>query len=810
MTIEPKNIELLECYHCGEDCNDGSLKSDEKIFCCTGCKTVYEILQENNLCNYYTLENTPGISLKILSEKRYEYLDDPSVVKQLTDFYEANLAFVSFDIPQIHCSSCIWLLENLYQLNNSILNSSVDFLKKRVSIKFIPAKITLKQIVMLLASLGYEPRIHLDSAAKKKDEHPNKSLYYKIGIAAFCFGNIMLLSFPEYLSLDFNDIFYKKLFGCLNFILSLPVFFYSASGYYSSAIKGLRKKVINIDVPISLGILTLFIRSSYEILAQSGAGYFDSLTGLVFFLLIGKLFQSKTYEALNFERDYKAYFPLSVILKTKEGEHSIPISKLKVGDRILIRSNEIIPADSILFGGFANIDYSFVTGESKHVQKVPGEVIYAGGRQSGGLIELEVIKEVSQSYLTQLWNSNAFNKKGESNFTHFSNAVSKYFTIIVLLIAFISAIAWIPSGAHTALSVFTAVLIIACPCALALSTPFTLGNTVRIFGRNRFYLKNIKTVEDIARANAIVFDKTGTITKTENSDIKFLGQALTDSELDVVKSLVKNSTHPISRQIHDSIQAKDNYTVNQFEEKPGRGIRGVIDGRKIKLGTLGFVNLNGNDKRFNDHSSAQKDKFDTRVYLSIDDKISGVFELSNSYREGIKGVISELSKEYDLSLLSGDNDGERNNLLQFFSEESKLYFKQSPEDKLKFIESLQGNGKKVIMLGDGLNDAGALKQSDAGIAVTESISSFSPASDAILDASLLSELPLFIKFSKTSVKIIYLSFVISFFYNVIGLSFAVQALLTPIIAAILMPLSSISVVAFATLSTNLLARKRGL
>ena len=271
------------------------------------------------------------------------------------------------------------------------------------------------------------------------------------------------------------------------------------------------------------------------------------MTGLVFFLLIGKVFQEKTYSYLNFERSYKSYFPLAVHVKNGENEISVPVSKLKVGDRILIRKNEIIPADSILFKGNGSIDYSFVTGESKPVQKVLGELIYAGGRQLDNVIELEVVKEVSQSYLTQLWNNDTFLKKSESNFENFTNKVGKYFTLVILLIAFIATAYWMQYGTGTALNVLTAVLIVACPCALALSIPFTMGNSIRIFGRNKFYLKNISVIEKLSGIKTIVFDKTGTITETGKANIKFIGPELNPFQQEIINSLVRNSTHPLSR-----------------------------------------------------------------------------------------------------------------------------------------------------------------------------------------------------------------------------------------------------------------------
>lgn len=802
MSEDTKIKSTLLCYHCGDVCKDSSINIDEKYFCCSGCKTVYEILNQNQLCTYYNLDNFPGISQKNYQFKKFDYLDDLQTVNKLIDFKDDKLTKVTFFIPQMHCSSCIWLLENLNKLNPYVIHSSVNFVRKELAVKYLNEKISLRDIVILITSIGYEPQISLESVERKSTVKSNKSLYYKIGIAGFCFGNIMLLSFPEYLSMDLSETIFRKFFGYLNLILSLPVFLYSASDYFISAYKGLRKKIINIDVPLSLGIMVLFFRSAYEVLILHGAGYFDSLSGLVFFLLIGRLLQEKTYDALNFERDYKAYFPLAVTIKQNEIEKSIPVSNLMIGNRIIIRQNEIIPADSILMNGDGLIDYSFVTGESNPVHKVSGEIIYAGGRQTVSAIELEVIKEVSQSYLTQLWNNDAFNKKIESKFTSFSNSVSKYFTIIVLAIAFIAAVIWYPINSATALNVFTAVLIVACPCALALSTPFTLGNTMRIFGRNRFYLKNSSVVEKMAKINSIVFDKTGTITKPGKSDIIYHGKVLTPDQLKIIKSLVRNSTHPISKKIFDSIDEVDLYPVTKYTEETGKGISGIVYGHIVKIGTSEFLNHLETGKNNN--------VLQTKTFVSIDSEFIGEFILLNSYRETISETIKNLSKRFQLSLLSGDNAGEKENLLRIFENENQLHFKQSPEDKLTFIKNLQERNKKVLMIGDGLNDAGALSQSDIGIAVTNDITNFTPACDAILDSKQLRLIPDFLKFTKTSLYIIYINFIISFIYNFVGLSFAVQGKLSPLVAAVLMPLSSISVVLVATLATNFIAKKRGL
>lgn len=794
----------LKCFHCGEDCSNDSISIDGKYFCCTGCKTVFEILYKNNLCEYYDFDKSPGSTLTDLDLKKFDYLDDITVQSKLIDFKNDKLIAITFYIPQMHCSSCIWLLENLSKINSSIVESRVDFLKKKLAIKFEHNKIKLKNVVALLASIGYEPQLNIESTEINKKNHSNKNLYYKIGIAAFSFGNIMLLSFPEYLSLDKSEFFYREIFAYLNLILALPVFFYSSSGYFISAYKSLKKKVINIDLPISIGIFVIFFRSAHEIFTSTGAGYFDTLTGLVFFLLIGKLFQQKTYDSLNFERSYKSYFPLGITIKVDKTEKTIPVSNLHLGNRIIVRKNEIIPADSILFNGDGNIDYSFVTGESAAVKKVSGELIYAGGRQIGGTIELEVIKEVSQSYLTQLWNNDSFLKKTESNFTAISAIISKYFTIAILLIAFGGFIYWYFVNPSISWNVLTSVLIVACPCALALSTPFTLGNAMRIFGRNKFYLKNTQVVEQLSKIDSIVFDKTGTITQTSKSKIEFVGEKLNDFQIEMIRSVVRNSTHPLSKRIFNSLNSDRQFDVQNFEEHTGKGLSGEIFGNIIKIGSMNFVNDNNN------LSNPSMNRNSTEVYVSINQKVFGYFLFNNFYREGINQSLKKLAGDFKLFLLSGDNESEKNNLQKLFGAGDSIFFNQSPLNKLEFVKSLRASGRNVLMVGDGLNDAGALSASNVGIAVTEDINSFSPACDAILSGDQLKKIPEFIRFSRTSVKIILLNFVVSIAYNLFGLSIALQGLLTPLLAAVLMPLSSITAVVIATVTTNLIARKRGL
>lgn len=791
------------CFHCGELCPSDKIAIGEKHFCCNGCKLVYELLDANDMCSYYDLEKAPGISPKEAGfSVKFEYLDDSDVQRKLINFTDGEKSTVLFYVPSMHCASCVWLLESLYRLDPGITHSSVNFLKKELSLTFNSSRTSLRKVVELLASIGYEPEINLHSLDKKAEQNSSKELYIKIGVAGFCFANIMLLSFPEYLTGSGSvDPGLQKFFGVLNIALALPVFFYSARGYFVSALQGWKQKHINMDVPISLGIIALFARSVFEIVSGVGAGYMDSFAGLVFLLLIGKLFERKTYDTLSFERDYKSYFPVSVTVKTEKGEKTVPLEKLNVKDRIIIRNQELIPADAVLINGKAFIDYSFVTGESIPVEKKSGDIVFAGGKQIGSAIELDVIKEVNQSYLTQLWNDETFSKEHQTRLVTLANSVSKYFTLIVLSLAAISAGYWLRIDWRLAMNAFTAVLIVACPCALALSTPFTLGNTLRIFGRNKFYLKNTSVIEALAKITAVVFDKTGTITHSNKSTVRF--HPMTNNGLEprvaqMAMSVAAQSSHPLSQIVARHLSAGPKLGVDDFAEFPGEGIKARIDSVEIKLGSASFV---GTDSLSNARSTA--------VYLKVNNKTLGYFDIQNVYREKLLETVERLKTRFDIHLITGDSEKEKPALLKYFKSAKNMLFRQMPADKLNYIKHLQ-TAHHVLMIGDGLNDAGALKKSDVGVSIAEDINSFSPASDAILEAGAFHLLPEFISFSSLAMKIIIASFVISFLYNIIGLSYAMSGSLSPLVAAILMPLSSITVILFTTGMTTLFAKRRGL
>jgi Cu+-exporting ATPase len=783
----------VTCDHCGATCTHVVTGSGDKHFCCEGCRMVYQLLDRSGLCDYYKLNDKPGIPLSgPVHKEKFAFLDDEHIAARFITFRNGQETHVRLYLPGIHCSSCLFLLENFRRLHAGVISSRVDFGAKAIAVVFDHSKITMRQLADLLSATGYEPYISLRDLGQSAPP-VDRGMIYRLGVAGFCFANIMLLSFPEYLGLGGTEPILRSLFRALNLVLSLPVFFYSAQPFYRSARAGLREAFLNIDAPIVLAILVTFVRSVYEVLSGAGAGYFDSMTGIVFFMLAGRMLQDRTHRWLSFERDYTSYFPIAVsVLKDgKEVPQALP--DIRCGDTLNIHHGELIPADGILTKGQALIDYSFVTGESLPLSKEMGELVYAGGRQTGAAIEILVVKEVAQSHLTQLWN-----RQEEKKETHsFIHLLSRWFTYIVFAIAAGAAIYWGLNEPSRIAGAVTAVLIVACPCALLLSSTFTNGNILRILGNNGLYLRNARVIGQIAATTHIVFDKTGTLTLPGEHELTYTGVPLTIAQAQAIAVLAAQSTHPLSRALARHLdKGQQPLEVRGFSEYPGEGVEGKVGVQWVKIGSARFV-------------TGKADAPGTRIFAACDNIVLGAFNFSHHYRAHITQLTKALSPLFKLSLLSGDGDLDRPRLQQLMGKDTGLYFSRMPSDKSRFIRKLQQHGEKVMMVGDGLNDAGALRQSDTGIALAENCNSFTPASHAILDAAQLGRLPQFIRFSRLAARIILASFILSILYNVIGLSFAVRGDLSPMIAAILMPSSSLSILLITYGSVNQAAKRLG-
>ena len=792
--------ESASCYHCGDACRLGTVHKDDKSFCCSGCAAVYDILKQGNLCTYYDLEEKPGTKQsQEFDYDKFAFLDDEEVVQKMIQFKDESQTHIKFYLPQIHCASCLWLLEHLPQLHDGIQAAEVDFVQKEVFIVFRQEEISLKKLVTLLSKIGYEPQLNkgtIGDGNQIKKNYTSQNIKY-LGVAGASLVAIMMLSLPEYIS--GGQLFSNSLsvfFRWANLVLCLPAVFYSSHVFFQSSWAGIKHKVLNTDAPVALAIAITFTRSIYEVVALGQSGYFDSLAGLIFFMLLGRVLQQRTYRLINYERDFTSYFPIAVSKINKDKSIStVKLEDIKFADEVIVYPNDIIPIDGIVVKSKADIDYSFVTGESTPSTKETSDIVYAGGRVLNNKIVVYALKEASQSYLTHLWNKSS-NEKTEKQTVKHTDWVSHYFTWGILLIAVLTATFWLFIDPSKALWAATAVLIISCPCALLLSETFTKGNILRNLSKIGLYVKNEEVLDQLSHTDHIIFDKTGTLTEAKSFHTFYKGKTLSDEERSFIFGAVSHSKHPYSRAIANYLDELDLNEEITVKEISGGGLEGYIDNHYLRLGSEEFVyekKLSLRQVRAKLGSEGQQKK-QAEVYVMIDMELVGLFNFKNYYRENVPETLKQLSANYELSVLSGDNDAEYNNLRNMLGSKVKLNFNQKPDDKRAYIHQLKAQGKNTLMVGDGLNDNGALQESDCGLIICEESNSFFPGGDALLDATSVSKLGNVLAVVKKIKPIIYLTFGLSLAYNVIGLFFAVQGNLSPLIAAILMPASSITII----------------
>jgi Cu+-exporting ATPase len=722
---------------------------------------------------------------------RFAALDDPAVRAPFLEFDDGQQARALFSIPTLHCASCVRAVESVGRMHPGIVRADADLLRRTVRVTFRSDQAPLSAIAESLAAVGYPPALEAERTPSRMPP-ARRLLYLKLGVAGFAFGNIMLFSLPRYLNGGPLEGGFQRLFDTLNLALSIPVLLFSASGYFQSAWHAARRRRMSLDVPIAIGLVALFGRSVSDIALGRSEGFFDSFTGLVFFLLVGQLFRQKAFDRIAFDRTFRSFFPLSVRVEPLLGgpPSVVPLDRVGPGDHIVVRRQEVIPADARLLDESGAIDYAFLTGEERPVPVSRGETVRAGGRAASGTLRLEVIADVSSSYLAGLWNNPLFAKPKRDWLTDVSARFGAWFTVGAIALAAVGALLWWPD-ADRSIEVATAVLIIACPCALTLAAPITLGTAMGMLGRTGLYLKNAAVALNLSRIDTIVFDKTGTLTGAETT-LRAEPDGLTPDEWRLAQRLSTASAHPVSRAVAAAGSAHVAATAEAgdrtaappatAQETAGGGLRGQVDGRDVVIGSSAFVAT----------TLGLPPMDDDRTAVAIDGTLRGWVRVSAESRPGIEHAVRRLAEEHDVRLLSGDHERHGRHWRDLFG--PRMWFRQCPEDKLAMVSALQAEGRHVLMIGDGLNDAGALGAADVGVAVSDDTACVVPACDVVVRGDQLARLPRFLAYARRARQIVVLCFVVSIVYNLIGLSFALAGWLTPLAAAILMPVSSLTVI----------------
>lgn len=763
------------CYHCGEACDKERIVHREKNYCCNGCLQARLLIDNSIQCSPDDENFNPQISNK----RNWEELDIPSIAKRFIIYEDNQVKHIRFTLSNIHCASCVFVLEHLHKLEPGILKTEVFFAEKSIRI-VLRKDLSLSTVAKQLALVGYAPDIETVESTSSENEKNRKFRLRALVIAGFCFANIMLFSIPEYMDLELkNDPSFVYFFRSINVLLSLPVFLYSSLEFYRGTLSGLRNKFMHIDFPLVISLLVAYSRSVYEVLTNTGSGYFDSYSGIVFFMLVGRHFQDLRTDQLGFSKSFKSYFP--IVVSTKRGIHfkNIPLAEVQENDEIEIHNHEVIPADGILLSNDAELDYAFVTGESDHKQVLAGTLVYAGARNCTGSIRIRVEKVMEDSHLGLLWNKEA-RKEENAERQSFTHVVAKWFTLFLMLMSFGAFFILFPTNADKAFRALTTALIVACPCALLLSHTFTTGTALRLLAQGKLLFKNSFVLDKLATLQAFYFDKTGTVTNTHEVRVTYTGEALQPEEKNAFGEILAASLHPISQSLLASFPRKEGQELSEFNETAGLGTSGKVNGIFFEL------------KKSNDaHGTA----------LWINGKWRGVFQLEFKIRDGLENALKQLKQQYKLGLLSGDTNADDIRMRKLFPFGSELVYNLSPAQKAEGIAKME-ESIRCAYIGDGLNDTGALQEASVGISVSDAHQRFTPAADILIPGEQLKNLPSLVNYAKACRRIVLLSFGLSLLYNVIGLSYALTGNLSPLVAAVLMPVSTFTIILFTTSATR--------
>ena len=774
----------IACYHCGTNCSVKSPEMDGHRFCCQGCLSVYEIVSQSGACDYYTITPHSGTRPRLDNTERFVVLDNELERSRVVEYEDEQSIRASFKIPDMHCAGCVWILERLNKFDPGIISSRVNLLNHRVSIECDKRITKLSNVARLLTSLGYEPDLteSLDTGSHTINRS-RRDLYTRIGVAGFGAGNVMMIGLANYIAGPGGlDPVIKAVFDLLSVAISIPVLLYSAQPWLSSALQSIRHGIVNLDVPVSLGILTIFTRSCVDVLTGSSEGFLDSFNGLVFFLLIGRMFQQRAFATIDFERSVRSFFPISASRIVGDHEETVHIDMVAERDVVRVRNGEVVPADAILLYEPGVVDYSFVTGESTPVECKPGTMLYAGGRVLGRSVTCAVVKPASSSYMASLW-SRADVHTNRDELARQSDRFGLAFTIVTLAIACIAAAFWLPKMSMAA-NVFTSVLIIACPCALTLSAPISYGSAMGLLSRVGIFLRNTSIVAQLQRVGHIVFDKTGTLTTP--TCLAYYGSDLTPEQHTCVMALAAQSSHPISKALVES-QQQGLPCVDDFEEEPGSGIYGTCLGHRVGLQGMPSAN--------------QQDGVGSRTFISFDGEILGYYAVEHQLRPGMADMMLMLRKQYDVSLVTGDSGSISSEICNLFATKN-INQGAKPLDKVFYVQSLQRNDNNVMMVGDGVNDLAALSTANVSLALSNGSARIVPSCDIAMDAQRVAQLPNLLKYARMTRRVVNAAFWFTMVYNVLGMTLSVQGYLSPVVTAVMMPSSSLIVIAISIIGTR--------
>lgn len=779
-----------------------------QLFCCGGCEAVWGILQECQLDDFYRLRDALGENRKVparVSGKSFDYFDDPEFLRRFGEPLADGGLRVRCFLDGVHCIACSWLVEKMLLERTGVRYAALDVGKSVVEIVFSPAETKLSAVATALDRIGYTPHPLTEDSGAAAVRRETRTLLARLGIAAACTMNIMLLAVSQYAG-DVTGIEpgIAALFRWVSLGLALPAVLYSAFPYYRGAINGLRRGLLHMDLPISLGIVAAFAVSVFATLQGRGEVYFDSVTMLIALLLAGRLvLQRATRWAANAGENLLALAPRSVRRISDLGERDVLLSDVCPGDRLRVLPGETVPVDGRLASETAWLTEAHLTGEAAAVMRTRGDAVDAGAVVARSVIDIEATAVGETTRLARLADMMRTAALRRAPLTTFLDRIAGYFVTAVLALAAITLLIWLKLDPDQALWNAAALLIVACPCALGLATPVAFGMAMGRAARRGIYIRGQDGVERLARVDHVVLDKTGTLTEgkltiVEQTFVPELAAAEQQKILFAAAALENVGGHVIASAFHT--MAYEPPTVSASRVLAGAGIEGTVDGRVYAVGSELLIaeRVRRIPEQLATAATAAAARGLTPVWIARDGNAIAVVALGDRLHSEAQAAVRELhDMKLTIELLSGDQPRVVHSVAAQTGIEHSTG-RATPEAKLSRIEELLAGKRRVVMVGDGVNDAAALSRAMVGISAAGAAEVARDAADVFVSAVRgPAAIPDALKLARRALRIIRINLWIALAYNIVGAALAMTGLVGPLVAAVLMPLSSITVLLIA-------------
>ncbi len=808
----------VKCTHCNLEFNQNVMIKEEDsagkslFFCCGGCSGVYHLLKDENLDSFYEKRGNKTIQapIEVLNDDLEKFDQDvfhKSYVKDENGFKKVNLI-----VEGIHCAACIWLNEKVLYDTDGILEVSINFSNNKAIIIWDDEKVKLSQIIKKIRSIGYNAYAYNAQIADVKAIKAKREYFIRMMVAVFASMNIMMLSVAKYtgfftgISENVRDYIHIG-----EFLLCTPVLFYSGYIFFKGAYFGLRNRILNMDFLVSSGATLTYLYSLYILFGGKGESYFDSVTMIITFVLLGKYLEVLGKKsAVDTLDKIKSKLPLNATLIKDNKKSIIAIEDIQVDDILELKDGEKVSVDGVIIKGESSFDESSITGESKPVYKKTSDLIYSGTMNMNNLVHFRVLKTYEDSSLNTIVTLLEDSLNSKPDIEHKANEISKNFSLSILILSFLTFIVWYFFGLDLGFSydnsshfeksfiVAISVIVIACPCALALATPIASLIGVGTLAKKGLLFKEAKYIEELAKSTKIVLDKTGTLTQGKLSVLKMNMYDDKIENLELLYALLDSSSHPISKSVkkyllkeYISLENKNVKNLTDVTTVSSKGLRA-----KYTNNNKDFDLLGGNIDLMKENSIFHNFETKNSVYLfAINKKIIATFELEDKIKDDAKDFVESMTKmKIDVIMLTGDNEHVALDVASLLGIKT-VKANMSALDKSKYIKKLREEGHTVVMAGDGINDAIALSCANVGISMGNGSDIAIWASDIILLNNSLNSLKNSFIISKRTYKFIKQNLAISLVYNILTIPLAMAGLVIPLVAALSMSLSSLLVVA---------------